>query len=199
MKNKLSVSRIASLLAVVLVSMFSFGCANPIGHPTFGWTKPKPAPCRPSVAPPGYQMVPIGSPAPTAPAVAPPTPAPQAAVAPAPPQIAPVPPVPGLVAPTNGYTIIRAPGFLQEDKVVSSGKSPYRVRFINVLAHSVTVSVNHDTRKLEIPANGLQEISADPASTVVLYEVRTGTKLLNAGKVEMKRDEPLATVVIRSP
>lgn len=107
--------------------------------------------------------------------------------------------VSGLVAPTNGYVIIKAPGFLSEDKVVSSGKSPYRLRFLNALTHGVTVGVNHDTRKLDIPAGDFKEINADPASTVVLYEVRSGAKLLSAGKVEMNRDEPLTTVVIRSP
>jgi hypothetical protein len=58
MKINVSLSRIVSLLAIVILSVLSFGCVSPVGHPTFGWTKPEPMLKAPPI-PPGYKLVPL--------------------------------------------------------------------------------------------------------------------------------------------
>ncbi|MEN9614258.1 MAG: hypothetical protein RLZZ347_565 [Candidatus Parcubacteria bacterium] len=179
MKVSLSVSRIASLLAVALVASLNFGCA--IGHPTFAWKSPEPAKKEPLV-PPGYKLVPDTTPGVTAPAPA------GVVLNPA--------VITQSLAPTNGPAIIRAPGLLTEDVPVPSGNPTFKVRFVNPFDFPVTIHVNHGLRQVEVPKKGFKDIQLDSGSQVTPYEAYYGKQVIHAGTVKTTTGAPFTTEVI---
>ncbi|MEK9131899.1 MAG: hypothetical protein AAB447_03240 [Patescibacteria group bacterium] len=184
MKINLSICRIASLLAVVLV--FGVGCA--MGRPSITWKKPIPVQKAPLV-PAGYKLVPDTAPA--------------TALTPSSTNTPVVlnPPVVGQgTAPTNGLAIIKAPGILTEDRPISSGNPPFEVNFSNPFDFPLTVVINHKhDQKIEVPKRGSKKARIDSGNLVAVYEVLVNGQVAYVGEVKTTIGIPYASVVLSLP
>ena len=184
MKINLSICRIASLLAVVLV--FGVGCA--MVRPSITWKKPIPVQKAPLV-PAGYKLVPDTAPA--------------TALTPSSTNTPVVlnPPVVGQgTAPTNGLAIIKAPGILTEDRPISSGNPPFEVNFSNPFDFPLTVVINHKhDQKIEVPKRGSKKARIDSGNLVAVYEVLVNGQVAYVGEVKTTIGIPYASVVLSLP